>query len=396
MSNPARRIKLNERNNLNELSSNKNIIEIAKLFLKLGVTGFGGPAAHIAIMRREIVERKKWLSDERFLDLLGATNLIPGPNSTEMAIHLGHERGGWKGLVVAGISFIFPAVVITGFFAWGYSRYGQLPEMAAFVYGTKPAVIAVILFAIFPLAKMSAKSNLLKVIGVVVLIFSLCGFSEIFLMFAAGLLMLSIKFVQKTRSNATLDFLGLIVLAQGKSDFSNTINAKLFIIFIKIGAILYGSGYVLFAFLDSELVATGYLTRQELIDAIAVGQFTPGPVFSAVTFVGYQINGIEGALISTFAIFLPSFLFVALLNPVVRKLRSSDLFSSFLDAVNISSIAIIISVCYTMSKEVFINWQAIAIFAVAAILMVKFPKLNSAFIIIGGALLGYTLTLINL
>ena len=311
------------------MNNNQNLKEIAKLFLRLGVTAFGGPAAHIAMMQEEVVVKRKWLSEQHFLDLIGATNLIPGPNSTEMAIHVGHEKGGWKGLIIAGLCFILPAVFITGFFAWLYKQYGQLPEVQPFIYGIKPAIIAVILGAVFPLAKKSLKSIELAIIGLIVLIGSLAGFNEIYLMFGAGFFALFLAYWRNSKSNNLNSFLPLAFLQINNQTMLSTSNAKLFLIFLKIGAILYGSGYVLFAFLDSELVSTGLLTRQQLIDAIAVGQFTPGPVFSSVTFIGYQINGLTGAVVSTVAIFLPSFVFVALLNPLVRKCGIQNCFRHF-------------------------------------------------------------------
>ncbi len=369
--------------------------DIARLFLKLGIIGFGGPAAHIAMMQKEVVEKRKWLTEQHFLDLIGATNLIPGPNSTEMAIHIGHEKGGWRGLLIAGLCFILPAVFITGVFAWLYKEYGQLPEIATFIYGIKPAIIAIILFAILPLAKKSFKTTELTIIGILVLIASLFNFYEIYLMFGAGFLALFLSYVRNSESTSINSFFPLTFLSISQVAILSATNAKLFWIFLKIGAILYGSGYVLFAFLDTELVATGLLSRQELIDAIAVGQFTPGPVFSSVTFIGYQMNGFYGALVATVGIFLPSFAFVVLLNQLVKKMRNSKLFSSFLDAVNVASVAIIISVCITMGSETITDWRTIVIAIASISILYKFKKINSAFIVIGGSLLGYLLHLIN-
>jgi len=369
------------------------IKEIAKLFLKLGFIGFGGPAAHIAMMQQEVVVKKKWMSEQHFLDLLGATNLIPGPNSTEMAIHIGYDKGSWKGLIVAGLCFILPAVFITGIFAWLYQQYGQLPEVQPFIYGIKPAIIAIIIGAVFPLAKKSVKSTFLAVVGILVLVLSLFGISEIYLMFGAGLLAMGLYSIQSKR-NTLQSFIPFAFLQIAQSPLLSETNTKLFWIFLKIGAILYGSGYVLFAFLDTELVATGLLTRQQLMDAIAVGQFTPGPVFSSVTFIGYQINGLSGAVISTIAIFLPSFILVALLNPLMKKMRQSKGLSIFLDAVNVASVAIIVAICLTMGKETITDWRTILIAMISAIVVFKFKKINSAFVVIGGALLGYLFNLI--
>ncbi|HBL77336.1 MAG: chromate transporter [Bacteroidetes bacterium GWF2_42_66] len=368
------------------------LVEIAKLFLKLGTIGFGGPAAHIAMMQDEVVKKRKWMDEQHFLDLIGATNLIPGPNSTEMAIHIGHERAGWKGLIVAGLCFILPAVIITGIFAVLYKEYGQLPQAQPFIYGIKPAIIAIILAAIYPLAKRSLKTVELGFIGVIALILCLVGINEIYVMFGAGFVSLAMTAIRNNKGDVTKSFFPLVLLQLSNTGFINARNLSTFLIFLKIGAILYGSGYVLFAFLDTELVATGIISRQQLIDAIAVGQFTPGPVFSAVTFIGYQINNFTGAIIATIGIFLPSFLFVALLNPLVRKMRNSKLFSVFLDAVNVASIAIIVAICYQMGKDTISDWRTIAIAVTSLAAVFGFKKINSAFVVLGGAGLGYLLS----
>lgn len=376
------------------MESNASLKDIAKLFLKLGIIGFGGPAAHIAMMQDEVVVKRKWLTEQHFLDLIGATNLIPGPNSTEMTMHIGHEKGGWKGLVVAGLCFILPAVFITGIFAYLYKQYGELPAVQPFIYGIKPAIIAIILGAIFPLAKKSLKSIELIIIGIIVLMASLFKINEIYLMFGAGFFALFLAYIRSNKQNSLPSFLPLTLLQITNTTLLSATNANLFWIFLKIGAILYGSGYVLFAFLDTELVSTGLLTRQQLIDAIAVGQFTPGPVFSSVTFIGYQINGFTGAVVSTIAIFLPSFLFVALLNPIVKKMRNSKLFSAFLDAVNVASVAIIVAVCFDMGKDTITDWRTILIAILSISIAFGYRKINSAFVVLGGSLLGYLLTFV--
>ncbi|MDD3004149.1 chromate efflux transporter [Flavobacterium sp.] len=376
------------------MENNASLKDIAQLFLKLGIIGFGGPAAHIAMMQEEVVYKRKWLTEQRFLDLIGATNLIPGPNSTEMAIHIGHEKGGWKGLVVAGLCFILPAVLITGIFAYLYQQYGQLPEVQPLIYGIKPAIIAIILGAVFPLAKKSLKSTELIGIGVLVLWGALWNIHEIYLMFGAGFLALFLTYLRNKKYDHLNTFLPLALLQFSHTNLLSTTNTHLFWIFLKIGALLYGSGYVLFAFLDTELVAVGLLTRKELMDAIAVGQFTPGPVFSSVTFIGYQINGLTGAIVSTIAIFLPSFVFVALLNPIVKKMRNSKLFSAFLDAVNVASVALIVAVCFEMSKDTITDWRTILIAVVSIAIAFGYKKLNSAFVVLGGSLFGYLLSLI--
>lgn len=374
------------------VKENSGLKEIAKLFLRLGFTAFGGPAAHTAMMRDEIVVKRNWLTEQQFLDLMGATNLIPGPNSTELAIHIGKEKGGWKGLLLAGSCFILPSVLITGIFAWLYKQYGQLPQVEPFVYGIKPAIIAIILAAIYPLGKQSLKSKELAIVGILVFALSFVVFNEILLMFGAGFLFMLYASVKERKTLNSIFPLTLLQIPATAIATATSMN--LFWIFLKIGAILYGSGYVLFAFLDTELVSRGLLSRQQLIDAIAVGQFTPGPVTSSVTFIGYQINGISGALTSTFAVFLPSFIFVALLNPFVKLMRNSKLFSSFLDAVNIASVALIVSICYTMGKESITDWRTIVIAVISILLTFRYRKINTIFIILGGSVLGYLLTLV--
>jgi len=370
---------------------NKYLKELALLFLKLGTISFGGPAAHIAMMEDEIVKKRKWIDEQHFLDLIGATNLIPGPNSTEMAIHIGHERAGWKGLIVAGLCFTLPAVIITGVFAVLYKEYGQLPQVQPFIYGIKPAIIAIILAAIYPLARKSLKTIELGIIGIIALILCFIDINEIFVMFGAGFIALALAAIRNYKVNSVNSILPFAFLQFSNTGFLNVSNLSIFLTFLKIGAILYGSGYVLFAFLDTELVAKGILSRQQLIDAIAVGQFTPGPVFSSVTFIGYQINYFSGALLATIAIFLPSFLFVALLNPLVRKMRNSKLFSAFLNAVNVASIAIIVAICYQMGKDTISDWRTIVIAFISLIVVFGFKKINSALVVIGGAGLGYIL-----
>ena len=369
--------------------------EVASLFLKLGTIGFGGPAAHIAMMQHEVVTRRQWISEQHFLDLMGATNLIPGPNSTEMAIHIGRERVGVKGLVVAGLCFILPAVLITALFAWLYKQYGQLPQVQPFIYGIQPAIIAIILAAIVPLAKKSLKGTETALMGLAALVLALTGVNEILVMFGAGFLALAVKAIRDRQLKSGMNSIfPLALLQMTETPLVALTNVRLFLIFLKIGAILYGSGYVLFAFLDAELVAKGLLTRHELMDAIAVGQFTPGPVFSSVTFIGYQISGWTGAVLATIAIFLPSFVFVALLNPLVRKMRNSTLFSAFLDAVNVASVAIIVAICYQMGKESITDWRTILIGILSLIVAFSFRKVNSALVVAGGAMLGYLLFLV--
>ncbi|MCS3796700.1 chromate efflux transporter [Niastella sp. OAS944] len=375
------------------ITKQSDLAEIARLFLKLGIIGFGGPAAHIALMQQEVVTRRQWMGAQHFLDLVGATNLIPGPNSTEMTMHIGRERAGAKGLIVAGACFILPAVIITGLFAWLYKHYGQLPNVRPFIYGIKPAIIAIILSAVFPLAKQSLKTVQLTIIGLLALVLSFLNINEIYIIFGAGLIALLLATYKKQYNNSTYGIVPFLLQINTTTLLpAVTTNWKLFFVFLKIGAILYGSGYVLFAYIESELVANGILTHQQLTDAIAVGQFTPGPVFSAVTFIGYQINGITGAIVSTIAIFLPSFLFVALLNPLVKKMRSSTAFAAFLDGVNVASVAVIFAVCYVLAKDAITDWRSVLI-GIVSLLLLFMKKINSAYIILGGAIAGYLLNL---
>jgi len=372
----------------------QNLKEVARFFLRLGFTAFGGPAVHIAMMRDEAVVKRKWMSEQHFLDLIGATNLIPGPNSTEMAIHIGQERGGRRGLVIGGLCFIMPAVLITLCFAWLYKSYGHLPQVQPFIYGIKPAIIAVILAAIYPLALKSLQTVELAIIGTVCLVLCFLGISQLFILFGAGFVSLGLMAIRLRKTNGIYTFFPFALLQTPDNRFLSPANVSLFFSFLKIGAILYGSGYVLFAFLDAELVKKGMISHQQLIDAIAVGQFTPGPVFSSVTFIGYQVNGISGAVISTIGIFLPSFLFVAFLNPLVRKMRGSKLFGAFLNAVNVASIALIVFVCYQLGRDGLTDWREILIAICSAAILFRFRQVNSAFIILGGSLAGYVLLLI--
>lgn len=361
--------------------------EVAKLFFKLGCIGFGGPAVHIAMMEKEVVQKRNWLTQQQFLDLIGATNLIPGPNSTEMAMHCGQERAGWKGLIVAGLCFITPAILITGVFAWAYYQYGQLPEVAPFIYGIKPAIIAVVISLMISLGKKAFTTAQLVIIGIIAAALALYGVHEILILFGAGFLSILLNLIRNKQS--TIQSITPFTLLQ---IVHNIIDWQLFWIFLKVGAILYGSGYVLFAFLDAELVRTGMLTKQQLTDAIAVGQFTPGPVFSSATFIGWQLKGFPGAVAATIGIFLPSFLFVALLNPLIPRLRKSPVMSAFLNTVNAASIALIVVVCIEMGRTSINDWKTACIAISGLVITIRYPKLNTAFIVLGGALAGYLLS----
>ncbi len=369
-----------------------NLKDVARVFLKLGFTGFGGPAVHIAMMEEEVVRKRQWMTHEHFLDLIGATNLIPGPNSTEMALHCGHERGGWRGLLIAGACFILPAVFITAIFAWAYQTYGALPQVQPFIYGIKPAIIGIVASLMFTLGKKSIKNIELGIIGVVVAVLAILGYNDIYLLFGAGLAGI-IFFYIKNRVQTAHALFPLVLLTQLPSSPLSPA-WRIFWIFLKVGSILYGSGYVLFAFLNNELVKPGLLTKQVLTDAIAVGQFTPGPVFSSATFIGWQMNGFSGAIAATVAIFLPSFLFVGLLNPLVARLRKSKILSAFLDAVNVAAVALILAICWELAKTSVVSWQTGVIAAAGFAVTLSFKKLNSAFVVLGGAVLGYLFYLV--
>ena len=372
--------------------------ELAALFLKLGTVGFGGPAVHIGMMEAEVVGRRQWLSREYFLDLVGATNLIPGPNSTEMAIHLGFIRAGWAGLVVAGLCFILPAVLITAGLAWAYVRFGSLPQVAPFFYGIKPAVLAVILIAALRLGRTAVKGWRLGVVGVGVVVASLGGVNEVLALFvggALGMLWLRLPNLSAQQRAWILAILaGSATLgaapAAGAAMPVSLWNLGAF--FLKVGAVLYGSGYVLVAFLEGGLVHDyAWLTRQQLLDAVAIGQFTPGPVLSTATFVGYLVAGAAGAWVATAAIFLPSFCFVAALNPLVPRLRRSSWMAAFLDAVNVSAIALMAAVTFKLAQSTLTAWPAWLIAAGAAALGVGW-KVDPSRLILGGAVAGWALS----
>jgi chromate transporter len=365
----------------------KDLKEIASLFLKLGAIGFGGPAVHIAMMEKEVVKKRKWVTSDHFLDMIGATNLIPGPNSTELTMHCGYQKAGYPGLIVAGVCFIMPAVIITAIFAYAYQLYAALPAVEPFLYGIKPAILAVIVSLMVSLARKSLKSVELGIIGLLAAALVPLGFNEILVLFGGGLAGMLIHTIKKQKHTA--GFFPLILFQIPlKPDIMSW---QLFFTFLKIGSILYGSGYALFAFLDAELVTRGILSKQQLTDAIAVGQFTPGPVFSSATFIGWQLGGWQGAIAATAGIFLPAFVLVALLNPLIPFLRRSAIMSAFLDAVNIVSVAVILAVCVELGQISITNWKTVLIALAAFAVTWTFKTLNTAWIIIGGALAGYLL-----
>ena len=360
------------------------------MFFKLGCFAFGGPAAHIAMMEDEVVTKRKWMTRDYFLDLIGTTNLIPGPNSTEMTMHCGYERAGNKGLFVAGLAFILPAITITALLAYLYVKYGELPEVAPFIFGIKPAVLAIIAAAVIKLGKKAVKSKELAVLGVLVLIVTLLDVNEITALLGAGVLGMLYFYIKEKKISSLNSFSPMLFSSGISAVLANLSTLKVFLVFLKVGAILYGSGYVLFAYLDAELVTTGLLTRAELIDAIAVGQFTPGPVLSTSTFIGYQLSGFSGALAATTGIFLPSFLFVLILNPFIPKMRNSKILRYFLDAVNVAAVAVMLSVLVIMAKETLLDWRGIVIAIIATVLVFK-SRVSPIWIIVMGAALGFVL-----
>lgn len=367
--------------------------EVVALFTKLGVIGFGGPAAHIALMREEVVRRRRWVSDERFLDLLGMTNLIPGPNSTEMAIHLGYLRAGWPGLVAGGVCFIVPAMVSVLAFAWAYVRYGARAEVAWLLYGIKPVIIAVVLQAVWSLGRAAVKGPAAAVVGVVVLALYLWGVNEIALLFGGGLLLLLIR---EGGRRWTAGAVPVAALALGAPSFAvaqaaagaTASLATLFLTFLKIGSVLYGSGYVLLAFLRNDFVVRlGWLTDRQLIDAVAVGQFTPGPVFTTATFVGYVVASWPGALLATLAIFLPSFVFVALSHPLIPKIRGRRVTAAVLDGVNVAALGLMLAVTWELGRAAVIDAMTAALAVAALALLVRY-RVNSAWLVLGGGAIG--------
>lgn len=362
--------------------------ELALLFLRLGATAFGGPAAHIAMLRDEVVRRRRWLTEEAFLDLLGATNLIPGPNSTEMAIHVGWARRRWAGLLVAGISFILPAMLITGAMGWAYVRFGSVPQVAGLLYGVKPVILAIVAHALWSLTPKAAHSGVLRVLGVATVAASALGMNELVVLFGAGAIMVAAQAFRSGRG-AGLTAVLPVLPAVGATVAANAVTLPgLFFVFCKTGAVLFGSGYVLLAFLRADLVERlHWLTEAQLIDAIAVGQVTPGPVFTTATFVGYLLSGPAGALVATVGIFLPAFVFVALSGPLVPRLRASRQAGAFLDGINVASLALMAVVTARLGRSAIIDVPT-ALLAVAAAMLLLRSRLNSTWIVLGGAAVG--------
>jgi chromate transporter len=369
--------------------------------LRLGFTAFGGPAAHIALMKDEVVTRRRWMTEAEFLDLLGATNLIPGPNSTQMAIHIGYRREGWPGLLAAGICFIAPAAAIVLVCAWAYKNYGGLPQAQAILYGVKPVIIAIVVFSIWGLVRTAVKNWFHVCLGVAALVLALAGVDVLILLFATGALSATAGWLQNRRQQSIRGLLGVFAIAALMIALPDTLTRlnrsaagvpysapALFAFFLKIGMTLYGGGYVLIAFLRDGLVHQWHwLTEAQLLDAIAVGQFTPGPLFTTATFVGYLVGGWMGAWTATLAIFLPSFILVAISGPLVPLLRRSRLAGAFLDGVNVSALALMAAVTAQLGKAALVDRYTIAICLVSAALLLRF-RINPVWIILAGALCG--------
>jgi chromate transporter len=372
--------------------------ELAALFLKLGTIGFGGPAAHIALMEDEVVRRRRWLTPDEFLDLLGATNLIPGPNSTEMAIHIGHRRAGWKGLLVAGTSFILPAALIVMGFAWAYVRYGSIPEVKGVLYGVKPVIIAIVLQALWSLGRAAIKTKLLAVIGIAGVTLTFLGLHELLVLLGGGLIVVAVRFALRViKGQSAMSLISaspLIILLQSATSSAVTASFSLgllFLFFLKVGAVLYGSGYVLLAFIRADLVERWHwLTETQLLDAIAVGQVTPGPVFTTATFIGYVLGGTKGAVVATLGIFLPAFIFVVASGPLVPRIRRSPTAGAFLDGVNAAALALMVFVTYQLGRAAIMDFTTIALAIISGAILFRF-RLNSAWLILGGGIVGWLL-----
>ncbi len=385
------------------MSRSDRLQEVAWLFLKLGTIGFGGPAAHVAMMEEEVVRRRGWLSHEEFIDLVGATNLIPGPNSTEMAIHIGHTRAGFAGLLVAGACFILPATLIVTACAWAYVRFGALPQAEGILHGVKPVIIAIVLQALSGLGRAAVKTPLLAGVGIAAAIFSFLGVNELLLLFVAGLLIAAIRRVtaKPTHGSSTGIAAGLAPPASTSAAVGAGVAAgaasaatlpfglwPMFLFFLKVGSVLYGSGYVLLAFLRADLVERWHwLSEAQLLDAVAVGQFTPGPVFTTATFIGYVLGGAPGAVVATVGIFLPAFFFVAISGPLVPRIRRSPLAGAFLDGVNVASLALMAVVTWRLGAIALVDWLTLSLAIISAVLLFRF-KLNSAWLVGIGAFVG--------
>ncbi len=371
-----------------------SLAELALVFLKLGTTAFGGPAAHIAMMEDEFVRKRQWITEAEFLDRLAAASLIPGPSSTEVAIFIGQSKRGWAGLLVGGCCFILPAAIMVTVIAAVYARYGSLPQVAGILYGIKPAVIAIILQALWSLSRTAIKTRILAVIGLIAVVLNAFGVAPLGVLAIAGIAAWGATWF-KTRPAAS----AWIIPSFGRSGFllGTAIAAatapisllRMFLSFLKIGAVVFGSGYVLLAFLRTEFIDhLHWLTEKQLLDAVAVGQFTPGPVFTTATFIGYLVGGIPGAAVSTVGIFLPGFVLVASCGPLLPRIRRSALASSVLDGAVAGSLALMAVVAWQLGRASVIDWLTLGILFVSTVLLIRF-RINSAWLIAGAGMIGW-------
>jgi chromate transporter len=368
------------------------ILEIGGLFLKLGLIAFGGPAAHIALMQKEVIEKRKWMTDQHFLDLIGITSLVPGPNSTEMVMHCGKERGGIAGLFIAGAAFIIPAVIITLGMAMLYNAYADSEYVAPWIYGIKAGVVALILSAVIKLAKKAVKNWVLGTIGALAVVAGLLGQNEILVILCAGLLNLGVKQF-KMAPSFILPFVLLNIPTAANAGTAT--NLKVFLIFLKMGSVLFGSGYLLLAYLDTELVQNlKWITTDQLAEAVAVGNITPGPVLSTATYIGYEIKGFWGAGLATLGIFLPSFIIIMIISPFIPKLRNSKTARSLINGINVGALAMMTVVTYKLGIGLLLDWKSITVFILAAAIMIFYSKINSFLFIGGCSLVGFLLYLI--
>jgi chromate transporter len=369
--------------------------ELAAFFLKLGLTAFGGPAAHIALMEREAVGRRGWLTHEEFLDLLGATSLIPGPSSTQMAMSIGYRRAGWAGLLLGGVCFIVPASLLTLALAWAYVTYGRLPQAQGLLYGIKPVILAIVFQALWGLGRTAIKTRVLLGLGLAALVASLVGLHPLFVLLGAGGVTLSLA-LSRTQtgpkaSRAGWAFLPLGAFGLPAYGLPAVGLASIFLAFLKLGSVVFGSGYVLLVFLKADLVDRWHwLTQAQLLDAIAVGQMTPGPVFTTATFIGYLLGGYTGAAVATVAIFLPSFLFVGVLSLVLPRLRRSPRAGAFLDGINVGALALMLSVTWALSRSALVDRWTALLGLVSAAALIRF-KVNPTWVILGGGIAGLLL-----
>jgi chromate transporter len=362
--------------------------ELARLFFKLGTTAFGGPAAHIAMLQQEVVARRGWIGEAEFLDHLGASNIIPGPTSTELVIHIGRKRGGWPGLLIAGACFILPAAIMVGILAWAYVCYGSLPAVSGLLYGVKPVVIAIILQALWKLGRTAIKSVWLAVVALVTLFLAVAGVSPLLVLIVGGFLGIVVSLSPARRVPQVRGLLLGANLSIAVATTSPTL-VPIFLIFVKIGAMVFGSGYVLLVFLHSELIERhAWLTQQQLLDAVAVGQVTPGPVFTTATFLGYLLHGTPGAIVATIGIFLPAFVLVALSAPLIPKIRASRIAGAALDGINVASLALMTLVTGQLARSALVDWITVALAVFSAVLLFRFPRLNSVWLIGAAGLIG--------